>query len=76
MIEKTKVYMKTTIGFLRAVQTHFPLQNLAAFLTVERMVGTVKSMDQLAQQSKVNYTVVQNSSFYEYFKVRYNFFIE
>ena len=52
----------------------FSLQNLAAFLTVERMVGTVKSMDQLAQQSKVNYTVVKNSSFYEYFKVREEFF--
>ena len=44
-------------------------KNLAAFLTVERMVTTVKNLEQLALQTKVNYTVVQNSSYHEYFKV-------
>jgi hypothetical protein len=44
-------------------------QNLAAFLTVERLVSTVKNLEQLSQQTKINYTVVQNSSNYEYFKV-------
>lgn len=31
--------------------------NLAAFLTVERMQTPVQSLDQLARQSRINYTV-------------------
>lgn len=31
--------------------------NLAAFLTVERMQAPVQSLDQLARQSRINYTV-------------------
>ena len=50
-------------------QTFIFSKNLAAFLTVERMVTTVKNLEQLALQTKVNYTVVQNSSYHEYFKV-------
>jgi len=42
--------------------------NLAAFLTVERMQTTVAGLDELAQQSKINYTVVDGSPYYEYFK--------
>jgi len=42
--------------------------NLAAFLTVERMQTTVQSLEELAQQSKINYTVVEDSPYYEYFK--------
>ena len=42
--------------------------NLAAFLTVERMQTTVQSLEELARQSKINYTVVANSSYMEYFK--------
>jgi ionotropic glutamate receptor len=42
--------------------------NLAAFLTVERMQTTVAGLEELAQQSKINYTVVENSPYYEYFK--------
>jgi len=42
--------------------------NLAAFLTVERMQTTVQSLEELAQQSKINYTVVEESSYFEYFK--------
>lgn len=41
--------------------------NLAAFLTVERMQTTVQGLEELAQQSKINYTVVRDSPFYEYF---------
>ena len=42
--------------------------NLAAFLTVERMQTTVAGLEELAQQSKINYTVVEGSPYYEYFK--------
>lgn len=42
--------------------------NLAAFLTVERMQTTVSGLEELAQQSKINYTVVEGSPYYEYFK--------
>lgn len=42
--------------------------NLAAFLTVERMQTTVAGLEELAQQSKINYTVVTDSPYYEYFK--------
>ncbi|PSN54615.1 Ionotropic receptor 8a [Blattella germanica] len=42
--------------------------NLAAFLTVERMKSPVASLEQLARQSRINYTVVNNSDTHEYFK--------
>ena len=42
--------------------------NLAAFLTVERMQTTVQSLEELAQQSRINYSVVEDSPYYEYFK--------
>ena len=42
--------------------------NLAAFLTVERMQTTVQGLEELAQQSKINYTVVKGSPYYEYFQ--------
>lgn len=42
--------------------------NLAAFLTVERMQTTVQSLEELARQSKINYTVVSNSPYMEYFE--------
>ena len=48
--------------------------NLAAFLTVERMQTTVQSMEELARQSKINYTVVRDSPYMEYFQVRSNFY--
>lgn len=41
--------------------------NLAAFLTVERMQTPVQSLDQLARQSRINYTVVANSDTHQYF---------
>jgi glutamate receptor, ionotropic, invertebrate len=42
--------------------------NLAAFLTVERMSSPVQSLDQLARQSRINYTVVKDSDAHQYFK--------
>nr|CAD7574254.1 unnamed protein product [Timema californicum] len=42
--------------------------NLAAFLTVERMKSPVASLEQLARQSRINYTVVKDSDTHEYFK--------
>ncbi|XP_046392943.1 ionotropic receptor 25a isoform X2 [Ischnura elegans] len=41
--------------------------NLAAFLTVERMQSPVQSLEQLARQSRINYTVVKNSNTHQYF---------
>nr|XP_003700444.1 PREDICTED: glutamate receptor ionotropic, kainate 2 [Megachile rotundata] len=41
--------------------------NLAAFLTVERMQSPVQSLEQLARQSRINYTVLANSSTHQYF---------
>lgn len=42
--------------------------NLAAFLTVERMQSPVQSLDQLARQSRINYSVVEGSDVHQYFK--------
>ncbi|XP_047542014.1 glutamate receptor ionotropic, kainate 2 [Vanessa atalanta] len=41
--------------------------NLAAFLTVERMQTPVSSLEQLARQSRINYTVVESSTIHQYF---------
>lgn len=41
--------------------------NLAAFLTVERMQTPVQSLEQLARQSRINYTVVEGSDTHQYF---------
>ncbi|XP_017782140.1 PREDICTED: ionotropic receptor 25a [Nicrophorus vespilloides] len=41
--------------------------NLAAFLTVERMQTPVQSLEQLARQSRINYTVVESSETHKYF---------
>jgi len=42
--------------------------NLAAFLTVERMQTPVQSLQQLARQSRINYTCVLNSDTYKFFE--------
>lgn len=41
--------------------------NLAAFLTVERMQTPVQSLEQLARQSRINYTVVEASDTHKFF---------
>ena len=42
--------------------------NLSAFLSVELVPTTIQGLEQLAQQSKMNYTVVGSSPYLEYFK--------
>lgn len=42
--------------------------NLAAFLTVERMITPIQSLEQLSRQSRINYTTVKNSDTYQYFR--------
>ena len=37
-------------------------------MTVERMQTTVQSLEELARQSRINYTVVGGSPYEEYFK--------
>ncbi len=47
--------------------------NLAAFLTVERMQTPVQSLDQLARQSRINYTVGKTPfRFYKYLSRKKN----
>ena len=43
--------------------------NLAAFLTVERMVSPIESADQLSKQTKIQYGVVDGGATQEFFKV-------
>ena len=43
--------------------------NLAAFLTVERMVSPINSADDLASQTDVQYGTLLHGSTYEFFKV-------
>lgn len=43
--------------------------NLAAFLTVERMVTPINSADDLAKQTEVEYGVLKDSSTQEFFRV-------
>lgn len=43
--------------------------NLAAFLTVERMVTPINSADDLAKQTEVEYGTLMYSSTQEFFKV-------
>ena len=42
--------------------------NLAAFLTVERMVTPINSADDLAKQTEVEYGVLKDSSTQEFFR--------
>lgn len=44
--------------------------NLAAFLTVERMVTPINSADDLAKQTEVEYGTLSFSSTQEFFRVR------
>ena len=39
--------------------------NLAAFLTVERMATTVQSLEELGKQSRINYTTVADSPYFQ-----------
>lgn len=46
----------------------FYTANLAAFLTIARFEVSIESLDQLASQYKVHYSVLANSSEYKYFQ--------
>lgn len=50
--------------------------NLAAFLTVERMVTPIKSAEDLASQSEVQYGTLLHGSTYEFFRVSFHMQIE
>lgn len=41
--------------------------NLSAFLTVERLKSSAQSLEDLAKQSKINYTVVADSPYFDHF---------
>ena len=43
--------------------------NLAAFLTVERMVSPIESAEDLSQQTKIHYGTIQGGSTYMFFRV-------
>ena len=43
--------------------------NLAAFLTVERMVSPIESAEDLAKQTKIAYGTIQGGSTWTFFKV-------
>ena len=43
--------------------------NLAAFLTVERMVSPIESAEQLSRQTEIQYGAVEGGSTKEFFRV-------
>jgi len=43
--------------------------NLAAFLTVERMVSPIESAEDLSQQTKILYGTIHGGSTYSFFRV-------
>ena len=45
--------------------------NLAAFLTVERMVSPIESAEDLSQQTKILYGTIHGGSTYTFFRVRF-----
>ena len=47
--------------------------NLAAFLTVERMVSPIESAEDLAKQTEIQYGAVEGGSTQEFFRVRVYF---
>jgi hypothetical protein len=44
--------------------------NLAAFLTVERMVSPIESAEDLAKQTEISYGTLDSGSTKEFFRVR------
>jgi len=47
--------------------------NLAAFLTVERMVTPINSAEDLARQTQVEYGTISSGTTLDFFKVNYLF---
>lgn len=48
--------------------------NLAAFLTVERMITPIESVEDLAEQNKIAYGTLEGGSTMTFFRVCYLFF--
>ena len=49
--------------------------NLAAFLTVERMLTPIESADDLAKQTEIQYGTLDSGSTQNFFRVSTNYFI-
>lgn len=49
--------------------------NLAAFLTVERMVSPIESAEDLAKQTEIAYGTLDSGSTKEFFKVKQVYFL-
>jgi ionotropic glutamate receptor len=47
--------------------------NLAAFLTVQRMQSSIKSVEDLSKQTDIKYGCVKSGSTENFFRVRLNF---
>lgn len=45
--------------------------NLAAFLTIERMVTPIESADDLSKQTEIKYGFLDSGTTREFFEVRY-----
>ena len=45
--------------------------NLAAFLTIERMVTPIESADDLSRQTEIKYGFLDSGTTREFFEVRY-----
>lgn len=43
--------------------------NLAAFLTVERMISPIESVEQLSRQTEIQYGALEGGSTQEFFRV-------
>lgn len=50
--------------------------NLAAFLTVERMVSPIESAEDLAKQTEIAYGTLEAGSTKEFFRVRISLVLE
>lgn len=59
--------------------------NLAAFLTVERMISPIESVEQLSRQTEIQYGALEGGSTQEFFRVflrkknfinKLNFFVD
>lgn len=49
--------------------------NLAAFLTVERMITPIENAADLSEQTEINYGTLEGGSTMTFFRVSFNYFI-
>jgi len=50
--------------------------NLAAFLTVERMLTPIENADDLAKQTEIHYGTLEGGSTKDFFKVRAQYWLD